>query len=389
MDLKRKILLIISTTVFRFAIYFAALTTALVMVFHNADATKQALQSSRAYDRFVPATIESYVNSKQQTGSLPLEDPRIQEIIKRNFNSATLQKGAETIIDSAYDWLNGNVKELTFTVDFSSNTAKLSEELGNYAFDRFAFFPECPQELTEINPFTVKCNPAPVNAEAQRISFINEIKASGVFLPKTTFTAADLPKNPQGKTIVQQYDYAPTLFKLALWVPWVLAGVAIIAAYTIVISGARKRGSFSYIGSSIVGSGIFLAASPLFFLYILPSFVPSYQAQPDSAGPQAVMNSAAKALTTNFNNHLIIIGLVLVVVGLLIWLFERGTRPVSKYHAVRKKSGLVSSILPRTANGRFRLNPDRVPVQTSEAVGKLVKKQPKDKKYRKIPKKEL
>jgi hypothetical protein len=67
---------------------------------------------------------------------------------------------------------------------------------------------------------------------------------------------------------------------------------------------------------------------------------------------------------------------------------ERLTRPKSKYSKVDKKAGLLSSEATRKKQNKNNINNSKIPIQTSEGEKQSTKFQ-KDKRYRKINKKDL
>jgi len=388
MKFEKYILRQVCNLVFRISFYAAATAFTLVIIFGNSSKIKQAFIQTDSYNRFVASIIDENVKKNNQTNdSLPLKDPTIQKIIKQSFPANTLQIDTETVIDSTYAWLNGVTPKPVFMINFTSNINTMADNLSKYAMARLKTQPICKVSQLTINPFTASCRPEFFDYSSQQIILANDIRANNGILSKTKLSINDLPKDNQGKTLIEQYAYAPRYFKLARYSPWFFGSLVLGSALVIIYMARRRREAINLVGTSMIGSSIFIMLSPLFFLYVFPRYFASFNAQ-ISGSDGAVLGDVINKLSTDFNYQLLITGIVLAVCGVLIVLFEKSTRPKSKYVRVNKKAGLISSDAKRTTKGKLRMNILDIPIQTSEGERRTSKYQ-KDKRYRKIPKKEI
>lgn len=374
---------------FRLLLFGTAVSSALVLTFGTPHTIKNALIETGAYERFVPSVINTNVKQDKQQGSLPLEKKEIQLLILQAFPAQELRAQAEMVIDSSYRWLSGQSPMPDFVVNFDPNVTILADRLSTYAFDQLAYLPPCIEQPLTLDPFNATCRPETINTSLEQANFARSIKRSGSILPKTVLTAADLPKNEQGQTIIQQFPQAPNWFSWLKLAPWLLGLLTILTGVVLIWLSRIKRAAMRDLGKSILSNGIFLCISPLVFGFIIPKYTTNVQSSFGASDAQDVMADISQAINGELNIWLLLAGVMIIIVGAAGVLLERATRPRVKYGDVKKRSGLISAIEKRAQNGRFKLRSAIVPLQSSETSVTKRPKVKKDKKYRKISKKEL
>lgn len=384
----RFILQVIAKAVFRLSFYFGATAFAFFVVFGNPAVIKRTLINVNAYGRFVPAVIQENIRTNQASGSLSLKDPKVQQIIAESFPARSLEFNAERFINATSDWLNGRTETLTFKTDFTPNINLMADKLSAYAINRLAFLPVCPTTPQSVNPFTDNCRPEFYDLQQAKTELAADIRANNGILPKTVLTEKDLPKNQDGLTLPEQYNYAPKLFLFGKYSGWIFLAIALQSALVIMYTARKKREAVKYIGVTIVSSSVFLALTPLVYLYILPKAFSGFATKTVGSGVAGVLESVISQLNNNFNFVLVQLGVLFALFGLSILVLEKGSRPKSKYLKVPAKAGLASSEPPRNRKGRGTIGLLKAPIQTSEGERNTGKYQ-RDKKYRKVPRKEI
>lgn len=384
---QKYVIQVIGKTLFRLSMYFGAFVFSFFAVFGSPEAVKQAFISTDAYERFVPAVIEDSAQNGKGNSSIALDDPEVTSIISESFDPFTLQFYTEAIINSSYDWLNGRQEHPDFIVDFSSNINKMAFGLSELAMSRLEVLPECETVPTTIDPFRDTCKPPYYDFNEGRRALTDDIIANNGIVSKTTFTLDDLPNNEEGQTVVEQYGFLPTVFSYGKFSHWIFLGLMFNGGLLAVYGSRKKREAFTFLGRDAVSTGIFLALSTVFYVFILPRFFSGITGL-SGTGASVVLEDVLSKLTTNFNILLIQIGVLISLFGLSILVLERGTKPISKYKKVDKKAGMATSEPQRVRKkDKTSLRQKTIPIQTSEGPRKTGKFQ-KDKKYRKIPKRE-
>lgn len=379
------ILQIVGKYFFRLSLYVGATIFAVFVLLGTPDRLKKVLLDTGAYDAFVPAVIsDSARTSARAGGALSLSDPQVAKVITDSFSPVLLRYDAEQVIDAFYGWLQGRTARPEYVINLAPNIDLMAKGLSNLAMSRLQSLPVCAEHPTQIDPLKDTCRPEFYDFEEGRQSLAAQIRADNGMFEKLRYTVADLPKNAAGKTVAEQYAYAPLLFMWGRYAHWLLLCVAALGALMVVYSARKKRESYKFFGTEIMSSGVFLAFTPLIYLYIVPRLTGAGDAQ--GGGAASVIGRVVGALTKDFNILLVQIGVVMALVGLAIFLLERGTRPQSKYLKVAHKAGVATSEAPRQRRGGNALRAGAVPVQTSEGPRRTGKYQ-KDKRYRKNPRK--
>lgn len=387
----RRIGLWLSSYLFRFCLYSAIVATSLIAIVSNSSYIKTALTSSQAYDRFVQTVIDTNTSEAQKTGSsIPFGNQNVQNIIKGSFPATDLQSATENIIDSVSKWLKGQTSKVDFSLDFSANKQQLATNLSIFAFGRLAEQPLCRTTPAELDPFTASCRPRNFNFNKETINFANELKSSSTFLPTTVLTAADLPKDLSGKNVFEKYSSAPRYYTYLKLAPIVFGVATLMLAGLIIALHKHKRQAMFDIGMGTLLSGVVLVVTPVVFGLALPHLTQSFQSQLSGSGQQAIFNDILNSINTSFNNILINISLQIVVIGMIILMIDRLSRPRSVYHKILKRSGLQSSHLVARV-----LSPERGYANWPVVSSEFDPAHPADKtttetaKYRTIPSKEL
>jgi hypothetical protein len=382
---------IVSYTV-RLALFGTILTAVAVAIIGKNSYVKDVLNETKSYDRFVPAVIEANKAAPQGSNSLNYDDQNIVKIFTESFPADDLKSKTEHVIDEVYAWLNGEQPQLKFSADFSPNKQLLADKLSAYAFTRLAKLPPCKSLPETINPLTIECKPVGFDLKEVQESYRQQLLASDSFLSKTILTEEDLPKNTAGKTLPDQYAFAPTAFRWLLRAPYILGVLTLVFSVAYVWLSPKKRKGVAGLGSILMSSGISLAIFPILFDIVIPRFTDSFQVQSGTQGTQAIFSDIISSITAHFVSLFITIGIQLFVAGLCVYLIERVTRnEAAKYKTVEKKSGVVSSNQkpePTPKSLRGKLAHDNIPVQTSDLPTRLSPdKIASNKKYAKLSKK--
>ncbi len=363
-----------------------------VIIIGRSSSVKDVLTQTNSYARFVPAVIDANKAAPRSDSSLNYDDPNIVKIFTDSFPASDLKQQTEGVINNLYEWLGGKTPQLTYRADFTKNKATLAETLSTYAFGRLAKLPVCKLLPASVNPLTINCQPAGYDLKEVQESYRQELLSSDSFLSKTVLTEKDLPKNAAGKTLPQQFSFAPTAFQWLMRAPYILGGMFIVFAGLYVWLSPKKRRGIAGIGSILITSGISLAIFPILFDIVIPHFTNSYQAQSGTSGTQAIFSDVIDHITHHFDTLFITIGIQIAIAGLCIYLLERATRDeTAKYKNIEKKAGIETSNQkpePAPKSLRGKLSYDNIPVQTSDLPARLNQKKVGDnKKYAKLYKK--
>lgn len=324
MNIARKIGLFLSVASLRLLLFFGMTSLALVFLLGDGEHIKNALVSQDAYGRTKQVIIDTGKQKSQQDNStIPFDDPEVQKIVSASFDSATLLSASEEVINSAYDWLDGRTPHVDVSVDLTANKEKLATDLSNYAFNRVSALPPCTSIPADTNIFRLSCHPTRVDLNQQRKQVYDVIMNDKNFLPDTTISSADLPKNSDGKAFTDAYKDAPQNFQWFKRLPWILLGLALLACAAILALSKTKRDGTKKIGLSLIGSGVALAVAPILANYILPKLTKPLGNQ----GTAAISNDVLMQLFRDLNGLLLNIAIQVVALGIIILLFLHFSHP--------------------------------------------------------------
>jgi signal transduction histidine kinase len=204
-------------------------------------------------------------------------------------------------------------------------------------------------------------------------------------LQKTILTQEDLPKNAAGQTIASQLHYAPTVFTWLKRAPYILGALLLFLVIDFILLSPRRRKGIKNLSTILISSGVSIIIFPILFSYVIPYFSKSFQFDFESVGTQKIFSEIIDQLSRNIDILFIAIGGAIALLGLVLYVGERITRPTTKYTNLEKRSGLAVSTKkqeqsPKSLRGK--LNQDNIPLQTSD--GPKNKKQKGKSKYRTI-----
>ncbi len=385
----RKFTIYLCLLLYRTLLVFLVTLGASVLLARDSNYIKDVLVGQDVYSKFVPALIEANIAQQNQTvSSIPLEDPKVQEIFTKAFPAEDLQLASETIINSAYSWLEGDSSTFDFRVDFTKNKEALASGLANYAFNRLEYLPTCNIIPESIDPFTTNCLPENIDLVSEKQSFKDLITNTDGFLENPIITQESLPKDGRGRIFSNQYPEMPVYYSLMFVSIPILAGVILLLAILVVFLSRSLRRGIRKIGLSTATVCFSLILFTVIFVFVLPLFTNSLPIlQTSDQGIDGLLNSVSKAIGRDYSIAMIKIGVPILLGGLLIFGIEKLTRPKVNYKTASKKSGLSSSNEPKIKGPtKSKIVKKRPPVQSSESSDTKPAKRLKNKKYRTIPK---
>jgi hypothetical protein len=328
----KKFTRVLVSILLKLSLFSLAFAIAFVAVFGSPDFLKKTLADSKLYETVVDNVIESSQGASQEEG-FPINQPEVQEAIKKAFPPNAIQGYSEQFIDASHRWLSGEVERPDFRIDLTAAKQQLADGVAAYAEKRYAGLPVCSLaqarqlSTTDIDPFNVPCQIPGFNPAAARQNVIDQVASSNEFLSNPVLTAEHLPKDQSGKTAFDNMEPLRGGYKLVLLLPWLLGGLSLLLGLALLYLHDTKRGGFRSIGGSLAGNGLFLLISTLVILYVFNQV----------NKPGGVLNRSlegsfqdsilhiSRSINSAFNRYVIIISIVYIVAGGAILLYLRLT----------------------------------------------------------------
>ncbi len=267
-----------------------AAITALNHDFANPNRLESWLAKSKLYGQIIPNALgNAQVASSQDgsEGSISLNDPGVQQAATQAFSPTLLQQNVSAFLNGNYAWLKGQTATPVFKIDLSSSKQSFANQVGQLVQSHLAGVPVCTAtQLTQlqlpVDPLTVSCRPLTLDPKTESQQVEQAITGTGDFLNKPVITAANLS---QGRPYYQRAAKAPQLFRLALKLPYILGGVALVAALGIVFIAPKRRKGWRRVGATLLVAGAILVAVK----FVADTLVNKFE---------------GRVLTTTFNNQL-------------------------------------------------------------------------------------
>lgn len=375
MQLVKRIALEFARAVFRISLFTGIGLLAIWWVFlRSPDAVKQTLQNNNAYSQFIEGVISE---NKDQTGGLPLSDPKVETIVKDVFTPTLLRSETERFIDESYVWLNGSTSDIEYQLDVSAIRLDFANKFGDYAVTRLEFLPACNYMPPTFDPLTTDCKPPNINTSLVREAAKQSILQSSILPLDNNISASKLTGDSAGESATERFNYAPLLFQLGKIAPWLLLIIALASAWIIIKIQPFRRG-WREIGITMISASLGLAVFTYLFVFLLPDYANNNMNNPQGGELQLLMQSISNDLLQQTQALIINIAIQIAVLGVVILIIERFTRPASSYANLRKKSGLTSSHTPKKSLQLGKSAYDDIPVVSSEGAKK--KRKPKARK---------
>lgn len=307
-----------------------AFAAAVVTVFGTPVNLKTTLKTSGVYEKAVDGVIDQ-AKKDQGEGSavsdVPIDDPAIQAAIKAALPADFVEQTSSQAIDGLFGWLQGKTQSPQFSIDLNTAKQKLATGVADVAYARASTLPVCTlQQLQTINPsdvdiFSLPCLPPNVNLQAERDKLANKIASGNEFLEDTTISSEDLPKD-NGQTAFDKASVVPTVYQWLVRLPWILGGVAVLAAAVLVFLHDERRRGILLVGRALLVLGLVLIA-----IAALANFAIGKVQLQGNGTLQATLTDLVQTLSSQFNAVLTKFGAVYVVVGAVTMLALHFTKP--------------------------------------------------------------
>lgn len=158
-------------------------TSAVLRSVTSRENVKEWLEESDVYDETLDTTVDlidfevdSMVPDEDQTEeeadkenfltevseALQEEDSDMRVLAEDMFSPGFLQESTETVIDSFYDWFEGEISTPEFEIELAKRDDDLIDFLTIGFEEKFKALPDCPSDFavdSEFNPLETDCQP--------------------------------------------------------------------------------------------------------------------------------------------------------------------------------------------------------------------------------------
>lgn len=304
----------VSRYLLRLSLFFGLTLLGAVVVLGNPQSIKTILAESDTYDRIAQIGINDLQARAGQQSDIPIEDPEIQQIIRKNINAGTVKDQSERMIDELYAWLEGRKDSPDLQIDTSGVTAQLVRDLSDYGAAKYAALPRCTSLPEGTNAFNLSCRPPTISTEEARTNLETALHEWQFSVQQNV-----QDNNPSGN-FAQTNPNIPSYYQSAKMLPYAFLVIGLICAGLIVRFSERKLLGLRNIGWSMFGVGITLIIGALVYSLIAVRYR-NYISSRVGNDASAIGADIFTAIFSELNRMWLYIGIGAVAAGLGLVLF--------------------------------------------------------------------
>ena len=313
-----------SSAICKLALLALAFVVAGNMVFGKPDTLKTTLKDSGIYSGFTDSLIQQAKTdsaTKPVGQDLPVQDPLVQEAIKKAITPEFAQSTAEQVVDGTYNWLEGKTSKPDFNVDLSGLKQNLANNVADAGVQRAQSLPVCTtQQLRQLDPnatdpFSLPCLPPGINLQAERQKLVNQTLTNGEFISDTSISADDLKDKGQTTSPFEKASYVPALFQWSQILPWILGSLVLVTGAGVILLDSERRRGIKSLSITLLITGGILAVSALIGWYFMRALDLNRDGLANTAQVQQSAVYIIRTLSGLFNKTLCIFAGIYIVLG--------------------------------------------------------------------------
>lgn len=247
------------------ALILFGLTFGLLQVFGSPGPIKRALEESNFYQS---VALDALKQAKEEQGeaaigSLPIDRPEIQNLVKSAASPQLLQAQIENALDAAYAWARSETKELTFSVEIGEIKNNLAHSVEQYAVQYASSLPTCEPgaAIDAANPLHATCLPQGVDPAQFAAQAKNNV-LNAETLQDTTLSPDTIKIG--NKTLAEHLKNTPNLYRNITWSVYGFGLLALLLAGATILLSATWRAGVRKVSIVFIVVGVLgIAASQL------------------------------------------------------------------------------------------------------------------------------
>ncbi len=267
----RKLLLVLLGVVLFGSLLGMAVSTSTKLTIYDQEKVEKWLSESKVYDHFVTNAVkqgQAAVGSVSESDDVTsLSDTAVQDSAKIAFSQELVQKSINTVIDSNYAWLRGDISTPEFNINLTDAKQSFAEQVGAYVTANMASLPVCTNaqlaQLQNVDPLSATCRPANVSPKAAGEQVTQQILDSDELLSNPVLTAQTINPDPasQSDPYYEKFSQLPKVYQFGEKLPYIFAGLSLLSAIVfILLYKPRKRG-IKWTAIILTISGILLVST--------------------------------------------------------------------------------------------------------------------------------
>ncbi|MGI9027560.1 MAG: hypothetical protein ACR2FM_01795 [Candidatus Saccharimonadales bacterium] len=285
----------------------------------NANAIQEALRAENTYTKIVPSVIASARNDPKSAGQIPLNAPWVRTAADTAFPASDLEQKGDTVIASTFTWLEGKGDKPVFSLDFTENNARFSEEIGNNVTQQLSGLPACNVRNlpASFDVFNATCMPPGISAAQAGRTVSQQIANEGGFLKTPVISSDDFSldalsggaTSQQNRSPFPQFDGLQSVYSQKTLLLWLLPLLTVAFMVIGLLLAQDRSKALRQITRSMVAGAIGLFVLGLLLTYGLKRLL-------DSTPSDALTRDVFSPVLLNLAGQLQIIYFIFTGVGI-------------------------------------------------------------------------
>ncbi len=281
--------------------------TTLNLTILNPEITKGWLRQSNVYSKIIPTFTKSATEEQLPNNNL-ISAEHTQQALTNTFNPVYVQVQSEKALDSVYAWLDGKIKEPTFSIPINEKKDDFIKQLSIAIEPQVAALPICTTQPA-MSARSIPCRPPITTSEEFAKLVVTESVNQNQLLDKP-LTQEELgaiepvsgtPEDPNEPPINQ----LPTAVGLLRWLLIALPIIVLLCIGLLTVAAGDKLTAFMRLCRRIFLGSILtlLSAGILAYLSLNPHLIPGFNMAP-TGGAAEIFAPALQLAINDIAGHL-------------------------------------------------------------------------------------
>lgn len=315
-------------------VFFAALVISSVL--QDPDTYSSTLKEANVYEELVPALLEDFTkdiderNSSEagvgstdseddDAGLVSINDPEIRNIFVESITPEYLERQVGGVLESFFEWADGDVDELEFAVDVSEVKQSVVTNVTEYAVDKIDSLPSCgPGDIVdESNLLDAECKPPEFTASVIESKLGDTLGELSIFdndvITQNTFAQDD------GAKLTDDISKFPNVFAAIKTTVYVSGGFVLVLIVLYLLARKPWRSGLFKLGKLLSRTGVSWLVLLLVTKLATPALTSSMSSEGavGGVGAKVIEQLVSKVIGFSFSiaAAVTVAGLVLVIIG--------------------------------------------------------------------------
>ncbi|HEY9487237.1 MAG TPA: hypothetical protein VIQ51_02845 [Chryseosolibacter sp.] len=319
MNILRKMIIFLAGSLLPILLLSFGILFSVFQVLGSPSQIQNALGKSGVYDDAVASVIEE---NATQAGATSLQgsdaEAAVQAAVADSVSSDFVKDQTGEVLKDISSWLNGDTKELNFSVNLNPVKDDLVDNLTKQAKERAASLPTCTSReqlasLTTIDAFSLTCLPPGVSADTAAEQTRQQIVNSSVF--QEASVDPNTLVGDGGQPIEEQLRPFKSAYQTAKQVMYISGVASIVGIALIVWLSKPKWVGIKRVGYILITTGIVGVITALITKVGVGAFVRSFLEKGSGVSTNNAVD-AGKAILASICDMWLWMGVAALAIGI-------------------------------------------------------------------------